>query len=140
AEFRLKTSGSDVPCGRSLLGALVYHGFNGIDTEEKQSMRELALRGGPYSYEERRGLLDYCQTDVDALAKLLPVMMPTIDLPRALLRGWYMAACARMEWAGVPIDVATLDRFRSGWPDIQQRLIQKIDAGRGIYEGRTFKM
>jgi hypothetical protein len=143
AEFRLKTSGLSglsVPCGRSLLGALVYHGFNGIDTEEKQSMRELAIRGGPYSYEERRGLLDYCQTDVDALAKLLPAMMPTIDLPRALLRGRYMAACARMEWTGVPIDVETLDRFRSSWPDIQQTLIEKIDAGRGIYEGRTFKM
>ena len=35
-------------------------------------------------------------------------MLPRIDLPRALLRGRYMAAAAAMEWNGVPIDVTDL--------------------------------
>ena len=82
-------------------------------------MRQLAMRGGSYSPEERRALLDYCQTDVDALARLLPVMFPKIDLPRALLRGRYMAAAAKMEWIGIPIDVASLNLLRANWENFR---------------------
>ena len=47
-------------------------------------------------------------------------MLPRIDLPRALLRGRYMAAAAAMEYAGVPIDVETLAAAaRQHWTDIQ---------------------
>jgi hypothetical protein len=35
-----------------------------------------------------------------------------LDLPRALLRGRYMAAAAAMEYAGTPIDVNMLTLFR----------------------------
>src|SRR5205823_2714877 len=82
--------------------------------------------------------LDYCQGDVDALIRLLPVMLPRIDLPRALLRGRYMAAAATMEHNGTPIDVQMLARLREGWTGIQDDLIRAIDVY-GIYEGRTFK-
>ena len=41
-------------------------------------------------------------------------MLPAIDLPRALLRGRYMAAVSAMEWNGVPIDTYTLARLREG--------------------------
>jgi DNA polymerase I len=59
-------------------------------------------------------ILDYCEADVDALARLLSAMLPRIDLPRALLRGRYMAA-ALMEHYGVPIDVGMLARLRHEW-------------------------
>jgi hypothetical protein len=139
AEFRCLTSGLTVTCGRGLLGALAYHGLDALAATEKEDMRQLAMRGGPYTEAEKQALLDYCQTDVDALARLLPVMLPKIDLPRALLRGRYMAAAARMEWTGVPLDVNTLARLRASWGNIQDALIAKIDAGRGIYEGRSFR-
>ena len=74
--------------------------------------RSLILQGGPWSESERGAILDYCATDIAALEKLLPVMAPRLDLPRALLRGRYMAAAAAMEWSGVPIDVPTLELFR----------------------------
>lgn len=96
-EFRNATNGVPTPCGASLLGALACYGIDGLDSVEKESMRELALRGGSYTPTERRALMDYCQSDVDALAKLLPKMQPQIDLPRALLRGRYMAAAAKIE-------------------------------------------
>lgn len=76
---------------------------------------------------------------MDALALLLPAMLPKIDLPRALFRGRYMTAVARMEWAGVPIDTEMLALLRSQWESIQARLIEKIDARYHVYEGRTFK-
>ena len=139
AEFRCLTSGLPTPCGHGLLGALAYHGLDGIEDVEKDTMRQLAMRGGSYSREEQRALLDYCQTDVDALARLLPVMLPTLDLPRALLRGRYMAAAARMEWTGIPVDVASLNTLRANWERIQDGLVQAIDRGYGVYEGRTFK-
>jgi hypothetical protein len=139
AEFRCLTSGLTVPCGHGLLGALAYHGLDGLDAAEKEAMRQLVLRGGPYADAERRAMLDYCQTDVDALAKLLPAMAGGIDLPRALLRGRYMAAAARMEWAGVPIDTEALAAFKNDWRSVQGRLIERIDKGYGVYDGRTFK-
>src|SRR5262249_49586720 len=64
AEFRNLTSGRTVPCGNSLLGALSWFGLDGLAAVEKESMRELALRGEPYTAEERRALLAYCETDV----------------------------------------------------------------------------
>jgi hypothetical protein len=139
AEFRCLTSGSTVPCGNGLLGAMAYFGLDSIESSEKKAMRELAIRGGPYTDAEKAALLAYCETDVVALSKLLPVMLPKIDLPRALLRGRYMAAAAHIEWNGIPIDVQTLDRLRTNWTAIQDRLIVAIDRDYGIYDGRTFK-
>ena len=86
-------------------GALVYFGIDSIAATEKEEMRNLAMRGGPYTKEERQSLLDYCQSDVDALAKLFPKMSGDLDLPRAVLRGRYMKAAARIESIGIPIDV-----------------------------------
>lgn len=138
-EFKCRTSGLKTPCGNGLLGALAYFGFDSIDAADKDTMRALVLRGEPYTAHERRAILDYCQTDVDALAKLLPAMAPDIDLPRALLRGRYMTAVARMEWRGVPIDSEALASFRGNWQTVQERLIERIDKDFGIYDGRTFK-
>jgi hypothetical protein len=67
-------------------------------------------------------------------------MAPRIDLPRALLRGRYMAAAARMEYAGVPTDVPMLGKLRQHWAQIQDKLIERIDADYGVFEGRTFKL
>jgi DNA polymerase I len=64
---------------------------------EKEEMRTLILRGGPWATDEQIVILDYCETDVNALGELLPAMVGRIDLPRALLRGRYMAAAAAME-------------------------------------------
>ena len=75
-EFRCLTNGLSVPCGNGLLGALAYYGLGGIAAAEKADMRDLAIRGGPFTPAEREALLDYCQTDVDSLGRLLPAMLP----------------------------------------------------------------
>jgi hypothetical protein len=124
---------------KSLLGALVAHGLDSIGATEKKEMRDLVMGGGPWDDDQRAGILDYCQSDVDALARLLPAMLPKIDLPRALLRGRYMVASAKMEWAGVPIDVPTLNLLISHWEEIQDELVAEVDANYGVYEGRSFR-
>jgi hypothetical protein len=139
-EFRNLTNGLPTPCGAGLLGALSYFGLGGIQALEKDSMRELAMRGAPFTAEERTALLDYCETDVEALARLFPIMASLIDWPRALMRGCYMAAAARIERNGVPVDTKMLARLREKWGDIQDALITAIDKDFGVYEGRTFKL
>jgi hypothetical protein len=97
-EFKNLTSGLSVPAGRDLIGALILHGLDHIGAAEKVAMQELAIRGGPWTAQERANLLDYCQSDVEALDRLFHAMLPRINLPRALLRGRYMGAAAAMEW------------------------------------------
>jgi hypothetical protein len=42
-----------------------------MDATEKEQMRQLAIRGGPWTDEEKRALLDYCESDVATLSKIL---------------------------------------------------------------------
>ena len=140
AEFRNATNGLSLPAGRGLLGALAYYGLDHIAAIQKDISRDLILRGGPWNSDERERILDYCQSDVDALARLFERMAPGLDLPRALLRGRYMAAAAHMEWNGVPIDVTTLTRLQLGWKKIKTALIADIDVDYGVYEGTSFKL
>jgi hypothetical protein len=127
------------PAGWGLIGALTYFGLDNIGAVEKDDMRSLILRGGPWSPEERAAILNYCAGDVAALERLLPAMLPRIDLPRALLRGRYMKAAAAMEHNGTPIDTETLKLLRQYWTDIQDDLIAGIDVDYGVFDGRTFK-
>jgi DNA polymerase I len=83
--------------------------------------------------------LDYCATDIDALAALIKPMLHHLDLPRALYRGRYMAAVAAVEHAGIPIDMDMLAALRERWDDIKDMLIADVDQDYGVYEGRTFK-
>jgi hypothetical protein len=139
-EFRNLTNGLSPSTGNSLLGALSYFGLDGIGAGEKDEMRQLALRGGYYTAEEKAALLDYCQSDVEALSRLLPSILPRIEcLPRAVYRGRYMAAVARMEHEGVPMDTKLFLKLRNHWEVIQDKLIAEVDKEYEVFDGRTFK-
>jgi hypothetical protein len=138
-EFRNLTNGLDTPAGSSLLGALVFFGLDSMAGLEKDAMRKLALRGGPYRQEEKAALLSYCEHDVLALGKLLNAMLPKIDIAYAQLRGRYMKAVACAERNGVPIDTQGLAALSANWDQIQDKLISRIDSDFNVFEGRTFK-
>jgi hypothetical protein len=138
-EFRNHTNGIPTSNGAGLLGALAHYGLDSIGAIEKEEMRQLILSGGPWTEQQRLAILDYCESDVSALARLLPAMLPNIDLPRALFRGRYMVAAARMERDGVPIDVETFGKLKDHWTGIQDQLIADIDSNYEVFEGRTFK-
>jgi DNA polymerase-1 len=139
-EFRCGTNGLTVPAGNGLIGALTAHGLDAMGAGEKKELQEAIGNGtwkGRYSLQE---ILGYCLGDARSLERLLPAMAPRIDLPRALLRGRFMAAAAWMEHNGVPIDAIMLDKLRRYWALIQDKLIQRIDIDYGVFEGRTFKL
>ena len=98
-EFRNFTNGKKLKAGNGLLGALSAFNLPAIDSDEKNEMRNLALRGGPWSNAEQDALLKYCESDVLALKQLLPKILPNIQLPHALISGRYMRAVAKMEFA-----------------------------------------
>ena len=56
-EFRNETNGIPPANGAGLLGALAFHGLDSIGTAEKTEMRDLVLRGGPWSPDERIAIL-----------------------------------------------------------------------------------
>jgi DNA polymerase I len=64
-EFRCQTNGRNVPCGSGLIGALAWHGLQGLDTVEKDDMRALALRGGPWTV--RNG--EACSTTANQMSR-----------------------------------------------------------------------
>jgi DNA polymerase I len=137
-EFRDRTCNLPTPAGAGLLGALTYFGLDGMSATEKKELQEAIgnnIWRGRFTPEE---ILDYCEQDVIALERLLPAMLPRIDLPRAILRGRYIAAASAMEHNGAPIDVATLALLREHWADIKDDLISAVDV-HGVYDGRTFK-
>jgi DNA polymerase-1 len=132
-EFRHLTNGRPTINGNGLLGALAFFGLDSLSNLEKDSMRQLAIRGGPYTPEEQFALLNYCEEDVLALKRLLPAMLPTLDFPRALLRGRYTVAVARMERTGIPVSVKSLEKLKSAWGWLKERLTAEIDTDFGVY-------
>lgn len=148
AEFRRHTSGVSLRVGEptgewrrsrhSLLAAMAHFGLAAMAPVEKEAMRELALRGGPFTAGEEQALLDYCEQDVRAVQRLFEAMHSKLDWPRALLRGRYTIAVARMERTGIPLDQPLLVELRNHWERIKARLIERVDAVNGIYEGQRF--
>lgn len=139
AEFRVLTNDHYIVGGNNLLGALNYFGISSIDAAEKKEMRELAIRGAPFTEKEKKHLLEYCESDVLALPKLFNRMKDQIDLPRALFRGEFMKNVSQMEFWGVPVDYEKFQTLRDNWDEVEQKLIDKVNMEFNVFEGRTFK-
>jgi len=139
AEFRALRNNTAQSEPSSLLDAMRHYGLSAIDCGHKDSMRELILNNEEYSAEERVAILDYCAEDVYALAQLLPAMLSEIDLPRALFRGRYQCAVARMEFNGIPLDMETLPNLQNKWDSIKEKLVREIDSDFGVFDGLIFK-
>ncbi len=146
AEHRLATNyalGKDhrralLPLGDGLLGAAALHGLDVMTAVEKDSCRDLIIAGGSWNAEERIRILEYCESDVDTTSRLFNAMAPGIDWPRALIRGRFTAAVARMEARGVPIDRDTFNRLRERWNPIKLKIIAEMDRFK-VYDGPSFR-
>ncbi|MEI8255947.1 MAG: DNA polymerase [Deltaproteobacteria bacterium] len=138
-EHRVATNGMRLQTKNDLVGALTLRGMDAIDAAEKKLMQQLGRCGPPYDAETWRRMSDYCASDVDSLARLLPAMLPQIDLARAVYRGRFMLAAGAIEFNGVPMDLQFLDRLGRHLKSIGEALIQRVDANFGVYDGTTFK-
>ena len=112
-------------------------GCNSISAEEKEELRERILLGGPYADKQKQEILDYCESDVNALDALLPKMMPRIDFARAVARGSYLIEVAKIEDFGIPVDKEKLDQLRLRRHDLIRHIISQ-HPHLNVYEDLTF--
>jgi hypothetical protein len=134
-----KSNGRD-----TLLNALAIRGLAHIDVDTKDAMRDLILSKDPdeLTPEERAAILDYCASDVVGTEALLRYLLERnqIDWPRALWRGRYTVAAARMERVGVPIDVPLHRELSAHWPALRHEMIANVNQTFDVFdEHDTFK-
>jgi len=122
-----------------LLDALKLHGLpgSGRSKEEKERMRRMILDNEDYTSEQRREIQDvYIKDDVNDTCDLLSVL-PIEDIDHALFRGRYMAAVARMERVGLPVDSDYLAQLLEVWEALQLHYIERDDEFH-LYDGVHF--
>jgi DNA polymerase-1 len=139
-EFRHHTNDGSIKSGDrkkgfySIGGALRYFGEDGVDTAHKKDMRDRILQGPPFTNQERADILDYCESDVDAVVRLVPHLIPTIrSLPHAMFRAQFAWATACQERRGIPVD-PILGRLRDNWDAMARELVIELGAPYGVYE------
>ena len=120
----------------SLAGALRYFLEDEIDATHKKDMRDRIIQGPPFTAQERADILDYCESDVDALVRLVPHLIPTIrSLPHAMIRAEFAWVTACQERRGIPID-PILARLKEQWGGIQRELVLELDRQYGCLRVR----
>ena len=139
--FRNLTNGRFTPEGKGLIGLLRYYGLDTVDAKRKDAMRQRILQGWPFTPEEREQILKYCMSDVNSMARVLPRILPEIDLGVALYHGEFAAVSARMEHNGVPIDMEIFNQLADSnvWRAVRDEMVPAIDAQYGVYTRRNDK-
>jgi DNA polymerase I len=119
----------------TLAGALRYFCEDELDVTHKRDMRDRILQGPPFTNEERRDILEYCESDVMALTRLVPHIITTIrSLSHVLFRAKFQWAMAQAERRGIPMDLPQLSRIRHHWDGMRADLVVEMDRPFGIYE------
>jgi DNA polymerase I len=134
-EFKCHVNGKGIPRkNQGLIGALQYFGLDSIAPKRKDAMRARIMKGWPFTAEEREQILNYCAEDVGMLRELLFKLLPHIDLPLALHRGEFVAALARSEHVGVPIDMEIFSQLadKKTWREIRDAMVPLVDV-HGVY-------
>jgi len=139
ARRRRKGEPKPDPIRNGLIDALMLRNLPHMGTAKKETMRDRILAWFPFAPEEETEILDYCAEDVVGTGHLFHAMRDRIDWPRALLRGRYMIAAARMEWNGVPIDAPLWEEMRQQGKALIRRMIDAVDSAYGVHVDGVFK-
>lgn len=140
-EYRNQTNGLVDNQGEKLEHNIISacHRYGVYDTTpvaEKEANRDRIIAGFPFTNEEMQRIQLYCDDDVKMTVNLAKNLVPEIEnLPQALHRGRCMKAVACVEWNGIPVDVAMLDRLKKNIPAVRRNLIRQVEAEQqfGIY-------
>ena len=115
----------------SLLYTMRHFGLDAISVAEKHAMRDRILRlekepcSGP---EEEAAILEYNMSDVLALEKLFPAMLPGMNIRQAILRGAHTWACAAAEFNGIPIQASFYRDLKAKLPQVRTGLAMATEA------------
>jgi DNA polymerase family A len=137
--FRNLTNGRSTPEGKGLIGLLRHYNLDAIDAKRKEAMQQRVMQGPPFTVDEREQILRYCASDVDSLARILPRILPEIDLGVALYHGEFAAASALMQHHGVPIDMEVFRQLADVdiWRQVRDEMVPAVDAKYRVYTRRN---
>jgi DNA polymerase I len=119
----------------SLLRSMAAYGLDAMSAAEKEEMRNLILRGQPFTDDERTRILDYCMEDVSNTAALFEAMFEELNLPYAIGRGNFTRVVAWWEHNGIPVDVPAYKRLIRHGDKLKTQLIASVEQehGYGVY-------
>ena len=128
---------------RSLINVASALRVSGTTTSAyKEDMRDRIQQGSPYTPVEKKKILEYCYSDVAITKDLYRKLQSNLDIPRALLRGKYMAAVAMMERNGVPLDTKSFTQLKRGMDtgSLQKNITREANRQFDVYDGVVFKL
>ena len=137
--FRRLTNGLVQLNKTGQLDALATFCVQGCCKGHKTQMREMAIRGGPFTDLEKRELMDYCQQDVEDLEALHKNLLPYLDLPLDVFRSEYVITLAEMQTRGIPTDAVTYNLLIENLDLIKKELISRFDSQQ-MFENGHFRM
>ena len=139
-EFRNHVNGID-NAPHKLIEVLEWYGLSYPDLElGKDGTRDLILDNEVYSNEEKGLILEYCAVDTSVTLDLFQKMFSEghIDLQRALLRGRYCKAVAKIETRGVPANYSAFERLKKNCRELEHVFLNANDSY-GFYENGVLK-
>jgi hypothetical protein len=110
-------SGSKEKNGYSLLDAARALRVKAVPDSVKKYWRSIAIRGPPFTEEEKIGLIRYCRGDVDCTVRVLLELWELVGLAiprtftRALIRGRFFPAAARCYVAAISLNMPAVKRL-----------------------------
>ena len=111
----------------NLLAAASGYGIHLESADFKEEMRDLILRGHPYTPEEQVKIMDYCELDVRETAGLAEKMWTDIpDLRSAVFRGASARGFAWARTTGIPVDANVLQRLNAHWSEVSAALAKRV--------------
>jgi hypothetical protein len=119
----------------TLLREMANYGLDAMAAIRKEEMRELVMRGAPYTETERAAILDYCAEDVINTCQLFEAMVPELNIPYALTRGNFTRVVAWWQFNGIPVDTLAYQRLILHRNDLKASLIASVerDCGYGVF-------
>ncbi len=136
-ELRARTNGNGHLGLEFGLGeAAFYAGCTTVDSVEKSHWQAKAMTAQEWTAEEKKGLLEYCQKDTQAVAEMYRRFQRDIVLEEAVgLRGAFCKAAAQIQYWGVPYDEHAHEAFLEHWGALKREALQGAHELYGVFPG-----
>jgi len=133
-EYRTTISGIKEISKCGLLSALDDYKINNRSSPHKEAMRDLCIRGGDFTDDEREAILEYCAEDVVSTVSLYEKIIENkhFIVPFALWRGMYLKNSAKMRLRGIPINATLLRKMEKYNAELLSVIIETADT-KGCY-------
>jgi len=135
----------------SLLACCKRYEIETISEElKKYFIHELILPNETYTEEQSSEILEYCLSDVVACEKLFLKQLEDIGqknsnegpgtiISQALFSGAAVAATAKVEFDGIPINNSLLSTIQDNFPVIKEKMVEELNNKIDVFENGVMK-